>query len=74
MQTRHGVSALEHFEELPDPRQRAKVLYPLHEIILTSLCAILCGADSYVEIEEFGNAKLKFLQKYYSFVNVVRLI
>ena len=41
MKIRQSIPALDHFETLPDPRQRANVLYPLQEIILTSLCAIL---------------------------------
>lgn len=69
MQTRQNVSALEHFSELPDPRQHAKIIYPLREIVLTSLCAILCGADSYVEIEEFGKAKIEFLRRFCAFEN-----
>lgn len=69
MKTLQNISALEHFEGLPDPRQRAKILYSLPEIILTSLCAILCGADSYVEIEEFGKAKINFLRQFYAFKN-----
>lgn len=30
-------------------------------IILVDLCAAICGADSFVEMKEFGNAKLDFL-------------
>src|SRR3982751_496339 len=36
---------LDHFSALEDPRQRAKVLYPLPEILLLLLCATLAGAD-----------------------------
>jgi predicted transposase YbfD/YdcC len=67
MSERLSISIIEHFEDMPDPRQQAKVLYPLSEIILTTLCAIICGADSYVEIEEFGNAKIDFLRRYLPF-------
>lgn len=63
------LAAMEFFEQLPDPRQHSKILYPLREIILTALSAIICGADSYVEIEEFGNAKLDFLRNFYPFAN-----
>ena len=41
---------LDHFSALEDPRQRAKVLYPLPEILLLLLCATLAGADDVVEI------------------------
>jgi predicted transposase YbfD/YdcC len=62
-----SISIIEHFGDMPDPRQQAKVLYPLSEIILLTLCAIICGADSYVEIEEFGNAKIDFLKRFLQF-------
>lgn len=62
-----GVEFLEFFSEMPDPRQQAKVLYPLDEIILVTLCGVICGAESYVEIEEFGNAKLPFLKRFLAF-------
>ena len=61
------IEFLEFFSDLPDTRQRGKILYPLNEMILTTLCAVICGADSYVEVEEFGNAKLPFLKNYLPF-------
>jgi len=67
MEERQHIAIIEHFEDMPDPRQQGKVLYPLSEIILTSLCAIICGAESYVEIEEFGNAKIDFLKQFCPF-------
>src|SRR4051794_9101623 len=47
-------SLLDHFAALEDPRQRAKVLYPLPEILLLLLCATLAGADDLAEIELWG--------------------
>ena len=41
-----AVVFLEFFEDLPDPRQRAKVLYPLDEILLLCLLAVLAGAET----------------------------
>lgn len=64
-----SISILKFFTELNDPRQTAKVLYPLPKIILVALCAAICGADSFVEMEEFGNAKLDFLRKILPFKN-----
>lgn len=66
---RQTIAIIEYFEDLPDTRQKGKILYPLAEIILTSLCAIICGAESYVEIEEFGEAKIDFLKQFLSFEN-----
>ncbi len=43
MEQRSRVALIEHFSALEDPRQQAKVLYPLHEIVLLLLCATLGG-------------------------------
>ena len=47
-------SLLDHFAALEDPRQRAKVLYPLPEILLLVLCATLSGMEDFVEIRLRG--------------------
>ena len=54
------IEFLGSFEALDDPRQQAKVLYPLPEILLLCLCAVLGGADSWVEVALYGQRKLGF--------------
>jgi predicted transposase YbfD/YdcC len=49
---------------LDDPRQQAKVLYPLPEIMLLLLCATLAGADDFVEIALWGRQNLAFLRRF----------
>ena len=49
------VEFLASFDALDDPRQQAKVLYPLPEILLLCLCAVLGGADSWVEVALYGH-------------------
>lgn len=60
---------LEHFSALPDPRQSKKVLYPLDEVLLLTLCAVLCGADGWVSVALFGEQKLSFLRRYLPFAH-----
>jgi predicted transposase YbfD/YdcC len=57
-------SLLTRFAALEDPRQRAKVLYPLPEVLLLLLCATLAGADDLVEIELWGEEQLAFLRRF----------
>ena len=45
---------LNHFDDLPDPRQRSKVTSPLEEVLLL---AVLAGAEAFVEIARFGGEK-----------------
>jgi predicted transposase YbfD/YdcC len=59
-----GKALLDHFAALDDPRQQAKVLYPLPEIMLLLLCATLAGADDFVEIAWWGRKKLAFLRRF----------
>lgn len=60
---------LTHFADLPDPRQALKVLYPLDEVLLLTLCAVLCGADGWVSVALFGKRKLDFLRRFLPFAN-----
>ena len=58
---------LSHFAALRDPRQLAKVLYPLTEILLLMLCATISGADDFVEIELWGSERHEFLRRFLPF-------
>jgi len=58
---------LKYFNEMADPRQRGKVLYPLDEILLLCLLAVLAGAETFVDIALFGRMKLEFLRRFRPF-------
>jgi predicted transposase YbfD/YdcC len=60
---------LSHFNELSDPRQKGKVNYPLDEILLLCLLAVLAGAEAFTEIALFGVKKLAFLRRFRPFKN-----
>lgn len=64
-----SLAALDIFRALEDPRQAAKVIYPLNEIILIALCASICGADTFVDFADFGKSKLDFLRTLLPFEN-----
>jgi hypothetical protein len=61
------VVFLGHFKDLPDPRQQGKVSYPLDEILLLCLLAVLAGAACFTEIALFGVKKLDFLRRFRPF-------
>ncbi len=63
------VEFIEYFKGLEDPRQKKKITYPLDEILLLVLCAVLCGANSWVEIAVFGQHKLTFLKRFFPFAD-----
>jgi len=50
-----------HFAALEDPRVERTKKHSLGAILLIALCAVICGADSWVEVEQFGRAKQEWL-------------
>lgn len=60
---------LEFPEDVPDHRQRIKVLYPLDEVFLLSLMAALAGAEGFTDIARFGEKKLDLLRRFRPFVH-----
>ena len=53
----------DHFVELTDPRRR-EVVYPLVNIVVMALCAVLSGADDFVSIAHWANTKKAWLAKF----------
>ncbi len=49
---------LTHYEDIEDPRQAAKVIYPLDEILLLVLFAVISGAQGWTLIALYGEKKL----------------
>ena len=62
-----AVVFLRHFDGLHDPRQPGKVTYPLDEILLLCLLAVLAGAECFTEIALFGTKKLSLLRRFRPF-------
>ena len=60
---------LSFFKDLPDHRQPGKVIYPLDEILLLSLLAVLAGAETFTDIARFGEKKLALLRRFRPFAN-----
>lgn len=61
------VVFLSYFKDLGDPRQQAKVDYPLPEILLLCLLAVLAGAETITDIALFGHKKLDLLRRFRPF-------
>ena len=46
-----------------DPRMNRKKVHKMETSIYISIAAVICGAQSWNEIEEFGNAKIAFFKQ-----------
>jgi predicted transposase YbfD/YdcC len=54
---------LRFFRDLPDPRA-PNVVHKLHDILVVALCAVVCGADGWAEVEVFGRSKLAWFKTF----------
>ena len=59
----------DHFALLEDPRSDHTKRHLLIDIVVIAICAVICGADGWVGIEEYGKAKLEWLQTFLELPN-----
>jgi predicted transposase YbfD/YdcC len=60
---------LDHFSGLEDSRETGKVLHPVPEILLVTLCGVIAGAEGFEDIEDYGESKLDLLRELLPFAN-----
>ena len=64
------IASIEHhFSDLEDPRIDRSKLHELLDIVVIAICAVICGADTWVEAESYGQAKLKWFQTFLELPN-----
>lgn len=61
MQQTPTASVIEHFSKLDDPR-RYNRRHLLLDIVVIAICAVICGADDWEAVEEFGKSKYKWFK------------
>ncbi len=59
----------EHFSKVSDPRMDRTKEHKLIEIIAIAICAVICGAEGWTDIENFGNSKLSWLKTFLELPN-----
>jgi len=59
----------QHFTKIQDPRDKRGLRHQLKEILIISILSIICGADGFIEMEEFGKSKIKFLKTFLKLPN-----
>lgn len=63
------LSLEEILEGIEDTRRSNSVMYSLYEVLFIMLVAIICGANSYVRIELFGESRKEWFKKYLKLEN-----
>jgi predicted transposase YbfD/YdcC len=57
-------SIAKHFEGLPDPRTGNAKQHIFLEILIIAICAVVCGADGWSDVELFANNKKAWLKTF----------
>lgn len=69
MKLKPKITLLDHFTNLTDPRIDRTKDHKLIDILAIAICGMLCGADNWVAMEEYGKAKEKWLKQFLELPN-----
>ena len=69
MKLKPKISIADHFAQMSDPRVERTRRHKLIDIITIAICAVICGADTWVDIESYGQAKVKWLKTFLELPN-----
>jgi predicted transposase YbfD/YdcC len=69
MNPEETTSFIDYFAELADPRVEDRCDHKLIDILFIAVCAVICGADGFTDMEEFGIAKEAWLRQFLQLPN-----
>lgn len=69
MKLKPKITIAEHFSEMEDPRLERSIQHKLIDIITIAICAVICGADTWVDIETYGLAKEEWFKQFLELAN-----
>jgi predicted transposase YbfD/YdcC len=59
------TAIMEYFGQLPDPRTKEhKIIHKLYDIVFITIAAVICGAEDWYDIEDFGEANEQWLRQF----------
>ena len=59
-----GAPIQAYFATVTDPRVDRTKLHLLLAIVVIASCAVICGADTWVEREAYGRAQMQWLRQF----------
>jgi len=63
------ISLVEHFSDIADPRIERQKRHKLIDIFIIAICGIICGANDWTSIEEFGVSKQTWFETFLELPN-----
>jgi DDE_Tnp_1-associated len=69
VQTHPTLSLITRFQDLPDPRVNRTRDHDLIDILVIAICTLLCGGESFNDMEDFGQARRDWFQTFLTLRN-----
>ena len=63
MKLQPKITIADHFADLENPRIERTKHHQLIDIITLSICAVICGADTWVDIESYGRSSIRMVKE-----------
>jgi predicted transposase YbfD/YdcC len=63
------ITIVDHFKDLEDKRVERTKKHKLIDIVTIAICAVICGADSWVLMETYGKKKKEWLKQFLDLPN-----
>ncbi len=69
MKLKPKITIADHFGEMEDPRVEWSIQHKLIDIITIAISSVICGADTWVDIEIYGQSKYEWLKQFLELPN-----
>jgi DDE_Tnp_1-associated len=69
MKLKPKITLIDHFSKLTDPRIERSKEHKLIDIITIAICGMICGANNWVAMEQYGNSKQEWLKQFLELPN-----
>ncbi len=69
MKLKPKITIADHFGEMEQSRVERSIQHKLIDIITIAICAVICGADTWVDIEIYGQSKYEWLKQFLELPN-----
>jgi hypothetical protein len=66
------ITLIEHFSAIPDPRVERTREHRLVDLLVIAVCTLLCGGESFYDMEDFGRAKRDWFESFLDLPNGIR--
>ncbi len=69
MKLKPQITIISHFSKIHDQRVERRKLHKLIDIITITICAVICGAETWEDIAMFGESKYKWFKQFLDLTN-----